>query len=73
MKRSRFSEEQIIGILREVQGGGNTRAVCAAHNISEGTYYAWKRKYGGMDVSEGTFSPISPGVNHFTPSPSRYS
>ena len=36
MKRSRFSEEQIIGILREVQGGGNTRAVCAAHNISEG-------------------------------------
>lgn len=52
MKRSRFSEEQIIGILREVQGGGNTRAVCAAHNISEGTYYAWKRKYGGMDVSE---------------------
>lgn len=53
MKRSRFSEEQIIGILREVQGGGHTRAVCAAHNISEGTYYAWKRKYGGMDVSEG--------------------
>jgi len=52
MKRSRFSEEQIIGILREVQGRGNTRAVCAAHNISEGTYYAWKRKYGGMDVSE---------------------
>jgi Transposase. len=52
MKRSRFSEEQIIGILREVQGGGNTRAVCAAYNISEGTYYAWKRKYGGMDVSE---------------------
>ena len=52
MKRSRFSEEQIIGILREVQGGGNTRAVCAAHNISEGTYYAWKCKYGGMDVSE---------------------
>jgi transposase-like protein len=52
MKRSRFGEEQIIGILREVQGGGNTRAVCAAHNISEGTYYAWKRKYGGMDVSE---------------------
>jgi hypothetical protein len=33
MKRSRFSEEQIIGILREAQGGGNTRAVCAAHNI----------------------------------------
>ena len=52
MKRSRFSEEQIIGILREVQGGGSTRSVCAAHNISEGTYYTWKRTYGGMDVSE---------------------
>jgi len=52
MKRSRFSEEQIIQILREVQGSGDTRAVCAAHNISEGTYYAWKRKYGGMEVSE---------------------
>ena len=52
MKRIRFSEEHIIGILREVLGGGSTRAVCAANNISEGTYYAWKRKYGGMDVSE---------------------
>ena len=52
MKRSRFSEEQITGILREVQRGGNTQAVCAAHNISEGAYYARKRKYGGMDVSE---------------------
>ena len=58
MKRSRFSEEQIIGILREVQGGGNIRAVCAAHNISEGTYYAWKRKYGGMDVSEARLKRI---------------
>jgi putative transposase len=52
MKRSRFSEEQIIWILREVQGGWNTRAVCAAQNISEGTYHAWKRNYGRMDVSE---------------------
>lgn len=58
MKRSRFSEEQIIGILREARGGGNTRAVCAAHNISEGTYYAWKRKYGGMDVSEARLKRI---------------
>jgi len=52
MKRSRLSEEQIIGVWREVQGGGNTRAVCAAHNMSEGTYYGWKGKYGGRDVSE---------------------
>jgi putative transposase len=51
MKKSRFSEEQIIGILREAQGGG-VKAVCAKHNISEPTYYTWKRKYGGVEVSE---------------------
>lgn len=52
MKRSRFNEEQIIGILREAQGGGGVKAVCAKHNISEPTYYTWKRKYGGVGVSE---------------------
>lgn len=52
MKRSRFSEEQIIGILREGESGSRVKVVCAKHNISEPTYYAWKRKYGGMDVSE---------------------
>ncbi len=52
MKRSRFSEEQIIGILREGDGKSTVKAVCAKHNVSEATYYAWKRKYGGMDVKE---------------------
>ena len=52
MKRSRFSEEQIIGILREADGGSTVKAVCAKHNVSEATFYAWKRKYGGMDVNE---------------------
>jgi len=52
MKRSRFSEEQIIAILRESEGAETIRQVCAKHNVSEATYYAWKRKYGGMDVSE---------------------
>jgi len=52
MKRSRFKEEQIIGILREGEGESTVKAVCAKHNISEGTYYTWKKKYGGMEISE---------------------
>ena len=52
MKRSRFSEEQIIGILREAEGESSVKSVCAKHNVSEATYYAWKRKYGGMEVDE---------------------
>ena len=51
MKKSRFSEEAIIGILREGQASP-VKAVCAKHKISEPSYYAWKKKYGGMEVSE---------------------
>lgn len=51
MKKSRFSEEKIIEILREGQAG-SVKVVCAKHNISEPTYYAWRKKYGGMEVSE---------------------
>ena len=52
MKRKRFSEEQIIGILREACAEMTTKELCAKHNISEATFYAWKRKYEGMDVDE---------------------
>jgi putative transposase len=52
MKRARFSEEQIIGILKAAEACGNAREACREHNISEQTFYRWRRKYGGMEVSE---------------------
>ena len=52
MKRSRFTEEQIIGVLKEHELGAKTAEVCRKHGISEATFYNWKSKFGGMDVSE---------------------
>ena len=52
MKRSRFKEEQIIAILREQDAGAKTAEVCRKHGISPATFYQWKAKYGGLDVSE---------------------
>ena len=52
MKRSRFSDERIIGVLREHDAGAKVSELCRKHGMSSATFYAWKAKYGGMDVSD---------------------
>ena len=52
MKRSRFSEAQIIGILKEHQSGLGAKELCRKHGISDATFYKWRSKYGGMGVSD---------------------
>ena len=52
MRQSRFSEEQIIAILREHEAGAKTTDVCRRHGVSDATFYKWKAKYGGMEVSD---------------------
>ena len=52
MKRKQFSEEQIIGILKEAEAGAVVTELCRKHGMSSATYYAWKSKYGGLEVSE---------------------
>ena len=52
MKKQRFGEEQIIGVLKEAEAGAKTQDLCRKHGISEATFYNWKAKYGGLTVSE---------------------
>ena len=52
MKRSRFSESQIVSILKEADAGAKVKDLCRKHGISDATYYNWKSKYGGMEASD---------------------
>ena len=52
MKRARFSEDQIIGVLKEAEAGAKVSELCRQHGISDATFYTWRSKYGGLEISE---------------------
>ncbi len=74
MGRSRFSQEQIVGVLKEHEAGAATAALCRRHGISEQTFYRWKQRYGGLERGEarrrglGPWKKRTPGSSGWWPS-----
>jgi putative transposase len=64
LKGKRYSEEQIIKILREAEAGMSAVEVCRKHGVSEWSFYRWRRKYGGMDISEAKRLKVLEEENH---------
>lgn len=62
MKRTRFSEEQIIGVLKEAEAGAKTAGLARRHGVSEATIYNWKAKYGGLEVADLIAERGKPGM-----------
>jgi|GEM_PF-1224513 len=70
MKRSRFSEQQIIGILKEHEAGVSFADLCRKHSVSDASIYKWKAKFGGMDVSKAKrLNTLEPGIPGCWPTP----
>ena len=72
MKRSRFSEERIIGILKEHQAGAKAADLCRKHGISDATFYKWRSKYGGMEVSDAKRLKALLDLSRFSAAPSAH-
>jgi putative transposase len=69
MRQSHFTEEQIIGVLKQAEAGMKTTEICRQHGISSATYYKWKAKYGGLEISEA--QRLRPCLNHCSAAPRR--
>jgi hypothetical protein len=72
MKRKRFSEEQIMGVLKQAESGLPVREMVRTHGISEGTFYRWKSKFGGMEVSAPSVRSPPPSGDMRTPWPNTW-
>ena len=67
MKRSRFSDEQIIAMLKENEAGAKVDEICRRHGVSGATFYAWRKKFGGMEPSDASWRARTPSSSGSSP------